>query len=209
MKKILFTLFFLILLYAPFLVVKSVSDYYEHHEKIAKKYECYPVETCRTDFNDDGKPDVFKIVDEPDKEFLHFYRLKIFVEESDRPKEILNIPYDSTDNTYRTHVAVAQFFGRKELIVYDTISNEQFFYWNGERLASIRIGETDTFDERAVYEQEIRRAMSINDDTGGFDLKIMILSTFKLFFGLYYFVLFAGVGLFFYSNKQKSECGLR
>jgi len=205
LNKILLIPFLFLLVYAPFLTVKPIKNYYRHYEEIARKYECYPIETCRADFNGDGKPDIFKIVDEPNELYRHYFRLKIFVEENNRPKEILDIRYDSKDNTYRTHVAVAQIYERKELIIYDTINKEQFFCWNGEQLTPIWDGKTPSIDELAVNEQNIRYAMSLNDDTGGFNQKIALDLTLTFLFALYYFVLAAAVGLYLYFRKRKPE----
>src|SRR5438128_1861380 len=114
MKKLLLIPFLLLLLYAPFLIIKKKGQYDQYYENIAKKYDCFPIETCKADFNGDGKMDIFTIVDEPNDVWQHYYRLKIFVEENNQSKEILNIRYDLIGNNYRTHIAVFENYERKE-----------------------------------------------------------------------------------------------
>ena len=42
-------IFFLFLLYAPFLTIYPIQRWDSFYTKIANKYECYPVETCKAD----------------------------------------------------------------------------------------------------------------------------------------------------------------
>ena len=208
MKNFLLLMFLFLLVYAPFLASREINNYYERYEAIAKKYECYPVETCKADFNGDGKLDRFMLVDEPNEVYLkNYYRLKIYVEENNQPKEILNIRYDGIDNTYRTHIAVVEQFGEKKLIIYDTINKEQFYVWDGSRLSPIWDGkELDVSKERAILEREIQKAMALEDDTGGFNEKIMFRTSIYSHFVLYYLMLLTTVGIFLYfSRKSKPK----
>ena len=197
MKKVLLVIFLLFLLYAPFLTVRPIKNYYQNYETIAKKYECYPIETCQADFNGDGKPDVFSRINEPNEKEGYFERLKIFVGNDNQTKEIFNSKYDHTDNTFRTHIAVFEENGQKKLVVYDTINPEQFFCWDGNKLSPTL--------NRTQLELEIWKAMSLNDDTGGFNQKIAIDSTLIFIFGLYYFVLLASIGSYLYFTKKRTN----
>lgn len=206
MKKVLLIIFLLSLLYAPFIAIKPITNYYRMYADLAKKYECYPIEMCKSDFNGDGKTDFLMIVDEPNEIYQHYYRLKIFVEENNQPKEILDIRYDSIDGTYRTHIALYENDGRKELIIYDTINNENFFFWDGDRLSPIWDGKTiSPADERPMMEYEIRKGMSLEDDTEGLFKNMILQSTLLLMFGLYYFVLLITVGMYFYFQKKLKQ----
>lgn len=204
MKKIILPAFLLVLIYAPFAVSRQFTNYYERYEAIAKKYECYPVETCQADFNGDGKPDRFVMVDEPNDVYLHYYRLKIFIEENGVEKEILDLRYDQIDNTYRTHTAVVEQFGEKKLIIYDTVNKEPYYIWDGSRLAPVWDGKTPSHPviERAIHEREIRQAMALEDDTGGFNQKIMFQTSLYSLFALYYTMLSIAVGIYVYFTRR-------
>lgn len=206
MKKVLLITFLLLLLYAPFIAIKPITNYYRSYGDLAKKYECYPIEMCEADFNGDGKKDIFTIVDEPNEIYQHYYHLKIFVEENDQPKEILNVRYDSTDNNFRTHIALYQAEDRKELIIYDTINKENFFFWDGDRLSPIWDGKTiSSGDERPMMELAIRKAMSLEDDTEGLFNNMILQPALLLLFGLYFFVLLTSAGMYFYFQKKLKQ----
>ncbi len=182
---------------APFFVVGPINNHYNRFEKIAKEYECYPVENCRFDFNDDGKFDSFSIVNEPTNAERYNYRLKIHVENGGLAREIINLRYDSTDNTLRTHLAPFEESGVKKFIVYDTINPVQFFVWNGSELV--------VQQDRTLLEQEIWKAMSLEDDTGGRWTKFVLGLTFIALFGLYYFVLVIGAVLYIHLRRKLAK----
>jgi len=205
MKKVLLITLSAFLLYAPFLAVKPIKNYYEFYEKIAEKYECYPIETCKVDFNGDGKLDIFTIVDEPNETWQHYYRLKIFIEEDNQTKEILNIRYILVDSKYRTHVAIFENNPRKELVIYDTINKEKFFFWDGNQLSPIWNGKTQSIDEIAISENLISKAMSMEDEMGSVDEKSAVNLTLSYLFGLYYFVLLTSFGMYFYFQKKLKQ----
>ena len=207
MKKILLIAFMSFLFYAPFLAIKPIKNYYDYYENIAKKYECFPIETCQFDFNSDGKLDIFKIVDEPNEVWQHYYRLKIFVEENNQTKEILNIRFNPIKkNYYGTHLAIAEIHERKELVIYDTINKEQFFFWDGNQLSPIWDGKTiSPGDELALWERSIQRAMYLEDDKGGFNEKSLIYKSITYIFGLYYLVLSIVIGITFYFQKKLNQ----
>jgi hypothetical protein len=193
--KTFFGLFLIFILFvAPFLAVKPIYNYYSYYEEIARKYECYPIEKCSSDFNEDGKADIFSITNEPTGNERYNYRLKIFVDQKGANKEILNIKYDPTDNTFRTHIAILEENGQKKLIIYDTINANQFFVWNGNKLAPS--------EKITLLEREIQQAMAYEDDTGGFRLRNAIDLTLIPVFGLYYFLLLISIGMYLYFNKK-------
>lgn len=200
MKKLLLISFLLFLVYAPFLAIRPIQNYYKYYETIAEKYDCYPIETCKADFNGDGEMDIFTIVDEPNEEYRHNYRLKIFTNENNQPREIFNIRYDSTDRTFRTHIAVAESSERKQLIIYDTINVQQFYFWDGNKLSPI--SDDTNFILEDIHTREIWKAMSLEDDTGGFNQKMALDLTLIPLFGLYYLMLLTTIGTYFYFKKK-------
>jgi len=190
-------LVFVVLVVAPFFVVGPINNHYNRYEEIAKEYECYPIEKCKFDFNGDGKFDSFSVVNEPTNAERYNYRLKIYVENGGLPREIINLRYDSTDNTFRTHLAPFEESGIKKLVVYDTINPVQFFVWNGSELA--------VQQERSLLERDIWNAMSLEDDTGGRWTKFGLEITLIAFFGLYYFVLVAGTVLYIHLQRKLTK----
>jgi len=201
-KKILLVLCLLFLFYAPFPIIEPIRVYYDGKEAIAKKYECYPVESCKADFNGDGKADIFTIADEPNEVFKHYYYLKIYVEENNQKKEILKIRYDLFRDNSRTHIAIVERYDQKELIIFDPINKEQFFIWDGSRLSPLWNGKELSFEnERAINERWISQAMGLGDVEGGLIEKKAIFTMLWCLFGLYYFVLSGSIGLFLYYSK--------
>jgi hypothetical protein len=196
-KTIFLGLFFLLLLYLPFLAVSQIRTYDKYSDEFANRIECYPVETCRADFNRDGKNDVFTVVEEPNEMWLkNYYRLKIFAEQDGRPKEILNLRYSSFDTDYRTHLAVVGFSDEeKHLVIFDTVNAQQVFAWDGTRLSPTT--------EQTIHENFVRNAMARRDEGGGAFEKEFIDSAFFYLFALYYFVLSIAVGLYFYAREIK------
>ncbi len=199
MRKFLLLFFLLFLFIAPLLTIKPVYNYYAYYENIAKKYDCYPIKNCSFDFNGDGKSELFSVVaDSTEKEPFNF-RLKIFIESDSNKKQILNVKYDPTDNTFRTHVAAFEEAGTKKLTIYDTVNSQQFFVWNGEQFLPS--------ENPSVLEREIWKAMSLEDDTGGFNQKIGVDLILIFWFGIYYLVVVSVIGLVFYL-KRKSKLNL-
>lgn len=190
-------LVFAVLVAAPFIVVWPINNHYNRYEEIAKEYECYPIEQCKFDFNGDGKFDSFSVINEPTNAERYNYRLKIHVENGELQQEIINLSYDSTDNTLRTHLAPFEEKGVKKLVVYDTINPVQFFVWNGSELAAQQ--------KRSLLERDIWNAMSLEDDTGGRWTKFGLELTLLVFFGLYYFVLVVGLALSLHLQKKLTK----
>lgn len=187
MSKFIKFLIFLVLVAAPFFAVKPINNYYNRYEEIAREYECYPIKNCKFDFNDDGKFDSFLVANEPTQSENYNYRLKIHVETVEGLREIINLRYESTDNTFRTHIAPFEEKGSKKLVIYDTLNLSQFFVWNGSQLV--------VQQNRTRLEQDIWKAMSLEDDTGGFNEKTALDLTLIGLFCLYYFVLGTGTAL--------------
>jgi len=181
---------------APFLAVLPIYNNYNRYERIAKEYECYPIETCKFDFNGDDKFDLFSVINEPTPSERYNYRLKIQVETVKGLNEVLNIRYGLTDSTLRTHTSPFEESGVKKLVVYDTVNTCQFFVWNGSELVAQQ--------NRTQLEQDIWEAMSLEDDTGRSN-KIALDLTLIALFGLYYFVLIAGTTLCFHLQRKLTK----
>lgn len=194
MKKLFLVSILLFFFIAPFLVLLPTYNYYSHYKDVAKKYDCYPIETCQSDFDGDGNSDRFLIVDESNENERYNYKLKIFTGANN---EILNIKYETTDNTLRTHIAVFEEKGQKKLIIYDTLNAEQFYHWNGEKLVAAK----DISNE----EREIRKAMSLQDDTGGFRTRSLFELLLIPIFAIYYLLLFSTIGIIYYYKKSKPK----
>jgi hypothetical protein len=140
-------------------------------DELVRQYECEPLDKCVADFNGDAVADRI-IVERRD-----------FVV-TDGSTEMLRLPYDHTDNTLRTHLAITEASGRSRLLIYDGASHwpnlRAVFAWNGANL-----GETHPSD----LEREVLSAMAAHDDTGGWNERAVrrFLRGARLF--VYYFVL--------------------
>jgi len=179
---------------APFLVLLPTYNYYRHFKEVAKKHECYPIETCQTDFDGDGNSDRFLIVNEPNENERYNLKLKIFTGANN---EILDIKYDSTDNSLRTHIAVFEENGQKKLVIYDTLNSEQYYHWNGAKLVPAK--------DISNQEREIRKAMSLQDDTGGFRTRGVLELLLIPIITIYYLLLFSTIGIIYYYKNSKSK----
>jgi hypothetical protein len=125
------------------------------NDELVFRYECNYHSACLADF--DG-----------DRDFAHFIITPceesswgcLTVREGDR--EIFQVPYDNTDNTLRTHVAVSEETGSPHLLIYDGVRHKPplraAFSYNGERL--VEVAPTS-------LEREILDAMAANDDAAG------------------------------------------
>lgn len=178
---------------APFVAIRPIQSFYQENHRRVKEYECYPVEECNFDFNGDSKAEVFQVEDRPSGDEYHNFRLVITTNDGMTRKEILNIKYDQTDGTFRTHVAAFEENGRKKLVIYDTINTHQFFFWDGNRLSPS--------ENMSFLERKIRSAMELEDDTGRAQ-KSAVYFTIALFILFYYGVIVVGiVGYFYLRNK--------
>lgn len=198
MKRTLNITFFILLLFAPLFIYLELSGNYKNYDKIAAKYECYPVETCLADFNNDGNQDLITRLDNR-KYGKYESRFVVYLKTDEGLKEILNLEYVAVDGSFRTHAAINKENEKAHLIIYDTVNPHQYFVWNGEKLIPTLPTLTD---------MEIRKAMSLNDDTGGFDDKIFFDFTAVFFSAIYYIIFFIIVTVVYFRNKTSNKLSL-
>jgi hypothetical protein len=190
----------LIIVIAFFVGVPLLIDWWiaERHwrkdkrdDELVREYECNPPEKCVADFNGDGIPDRVDVAAGGGR----FYGwLVAYAGE----KEILRLPYDSTDGTLRTHTAIRNESGKSRLMVYDGASHrpslKAVFAWNGENL--MEVSPTD-------LEREILNAMAAHDDTGGWNERTVFRPIFRI--GrliVYYTLLCIVIGVVLYKRFQ-------
>jgi len=186
-KILIFAIF--VLAVGPLLISLSVKRYYESHEQLAGKYECYPFNTCNVDFNSDGVPDSIA----PNGKYTHDLRLKFFLNQENSKTEILDLKYDSTDGTFRTHVAPLVEDGVSKVVIYDTYDQGQYYFWDGEKLALNY--------KPSALEKQVRTAMSLRDDTGGMPIKIIVTIFSPLILYFYYLLFVAAIGSVIFYRK--------
>jgi hypothetical protein len=183
-KKITAVFFTCLLAAAPLFAVYKFYRYYARYDEIARKYECYPFANCNADFNQDGIRDWIETVYEP-KNGEHNYRLKFFLNNKGQTREILNIRYENTDGSFRTHVALLEEQGISKVVIYDTNNQGQYYYWDGQRLSLT--------ERPSPVEMEIRTAMGLRDDTGRAQILQFELLGIPVL-GLYYLLLAITIG---------------
>lgn len=183
-KKIAVVFFTCLLAAAPLFAVYKFYCYYARYDEIARKFECYPFENCNADFNQDGVRDWIEKVYEP-KGGQHDYRLKFLLNDKGQTKEVLNIRYENTDGSFRTHAALLEEGGISKVVIYDMNNQGQYYYWDGQRL-SLSEGPSP-------LEMEIRTAMGLRDDTGRDQLWLFELLWIPIL-GLYYLMLAITIG---------------
>lgn len=201
MKKITLISIFIIpiiLLSFAFYKFKQSYEFYDH---LGKQYDCYPFEECNFDVDGDSKTDIIKIVNDSKKEGVYNHRLKLFLQK-EVPQKVLDIKYNATDGTLRTHIAFLVENNKRKIIIYDTINENQFFYWSGKKL---EISNNPSFKEK-----QIRQALAYNDETGGFYRKSFFTKglAYPLFIGslLIYLSLLTLLALvYFYFTKYRNK----
>lgn len=84
----------------PVLADRRLTAKYARHDELVKMAECYPF-PCAADFNGNGTLDRLGVVQKnPDDRFDRWLTVV------DGGRELFAVPYDSTDNTFRTHAAI-------------------------------------------------------------------------------------------------------
>ncbi|MCA1566209.1 MAG: hypothetical protein LC803_11340 [Acidobacteria bacterium] len=147
----------------PVLADRRLGAKYARHDELVKMAECYPF-PCAADFNSNGALDRLGVV----QKNLHD-RFDWWLTIVDGERELFSTPYDSTDNTFRTHAAIykpAQ-VEVPHLLIYDGASRQRIsavFAWDGERMREI---------EASSLEREILSAMAARDDTGSWNQWVM------------------------------------
>lgn len=197
MKKYLFLISVFFLLIAPIFIYFVVKDYYAYYDKLAKSYECYPMENCQVDIDGDSVFDSIKITrdmissENPYNHPLIIISLKKDIEEV----ELLRLKCECADYTFRSYLAFFEEENKRKLVIYDTINENQFFYWNGQKL----IPSTNPSE----LELEIRKAFRINDETGGFYLKMFFEALSIPFLVFYYLCLLILLSIFEYKKRKR------
>ncbi len=184
----------IILLIAPIVICVLVIGFYYRYEKLAETYDCYPIKKCQFDIDGDSVNDSVKLEKHKEKDTSYIYRLKVFLKKESEEVEVLNIKYQSTDYTYRTHFGFFIEDDVRKFVIYDTINESQFFYWNGQELIASQIPSN--------FERKVRKSFYYNDDTGGFHTKGIIIFGI-LFLSIIFYVIFASILAYsFYIKKR-------
>src|SRR5262245_32393814 len=194
--KVSLIIIIVLLAITPLIVDRIVSEKRRqqdaHDDALVNAYECYPLDACAADFNEDRLPARFEVA----KTYAVGGDLIVI----DGDKEVLHLAYDNTDNTLRTHTAIHSENNKARLLVYDGASHKlplrAAYEWNGEKLVEVK---------PASVEEEILSAMAAHDDTGGWNERA-VFRPFKraLYLGAYYIVLIAAVAIALYKKLRRS-----
>lgn len=124
-------------------------------DKLAAELECEPLFRCLADFDGDGLTDHLSV-----EQFKEYGDRWLVARASGR--ELLRLPFDSTDGKLRTHVAMTRAIGHSRLLIYDGVNYSTplraVYAWDGERLSETTPNE---------IESEALDAMAARDFTGG------------------------------------------
>lgn len=183
------------LLILPLIIVRIESERDarrdRRHDELVKLYECEPPGNCVADFDRDGSPAKFEV-----QGLLGDWTM--IVREGEI--EVLRLPYDHTDGTFRTHIAIKRDSNADRLIVYDKASRRQHtvavFGWDGRSMSQV---------VASPLENEILVAMAANDDTGGWNERVLVRPALRaagVFF--YYLILIPILVVTFYKIRRAS-----
>jgi hypothetical protein len=167
---------------APVLVGVAIFLYYQAYGSLQARYECPLPSPCEVDFNGDGFLDTVSIVKDPDPRNKNRFLLHFDISNSPTPDPILVIDYVNVDNTFRTHVAHVNDDGNSYFVIFDQENKFQYYRWNGATLEPVLTPSS--------HLRNVRYAMGLSDDTGGFGLKLIIIFGFVALSLVYYSVLF-------------------
>ena len=165
----------------PLLIAGAIWESYRRedagHDQLYDKYDCSPPERCGGDLTGDGLPEQIHVTDylaQPEQSFI--------ITTEDR--EILRLPYNHTDGTFRTHMALVNNGTQSRLLIYDGVNyatpRKAAFSWNGERMVEVPPSD---------FEQEIISAMAAHDDSGGWFNRVMRRLLLQASLGSYYLIL--------------------
>lgn len=190
--------FVAITLLLPLLIGFFIFGYYGAFRQIALRYDCDPLRhRCEFDIDGDGRVDRLEVVKEPRPESPYHTRLKVYLDGSEVASQLLDIEYTMIDNSFRTHVAFLIEDGERKLIIYDTVNPYQFFVWNGRTLVPSA--------NPSLTQLTIRKAMALQDDTGGFHSEIIVKVLYFLSVSLFY----AAAGLVMLLSRSLKSPTLR
>lgn len=179
----------------PVLIDQWLAAKYGRYEALRQQYECYPP-PCSFDITGDKIPEKLVIQQpDPNKRFEWVLLLQ------DGDKELLRLPYDHTDNTFRTHMAIRPGPDGTHLLIYDgsagpSNQTRSAYRWDGKQILAI------TPDQP---EEEIIAAMAARDDTGTFHLWLIYQLARIPFYALLMLVMIVmGIIVFIkHRNKQR------
>ncbi|HVF27423.1 MAG TPA: hypothetical protein VM943_04210 [Pyrinomonadaceae bacterium] len=156
----------------PVLADRWLAAQYERHDELVKLVECYPF-PCAADFNGNGTLDQLGVVQKNPTD-----RFDWWLTVADGEHELISVPYDGTDGTFRTHAAIYKPAQAEvpHLLIYDGASRQRIkaaFAWDGGKMSEIQPSD---------LEHEIISAMAARDDTGGWNTWVLwrLTSTFLL-----------------------------
>ncbi|MDI1241203.1 MAG: hypothetical protein PSX80_04705 [bacterium] len=179
----------------PVIVGAFLFGYARYYGSIAKTHDCYPVENCRWDVDGDGVIDRLTLTTEPNLTDLRDTRLRIFISSNNHKREVLNIEYVHIDNSLRTHVAFFVEGQARKLVIYDTANENQFFYWDGQRF--------QPHTNPSTLETTVRKAMALQDDTGGHHTQILVGLAFVATSIVYYLLILLVTAWLAFSRRAK------
>lgn len=137
---------------AALIVDRVLLNRYSDYSRLLTQHECDPL-PCSVDVDNDGASE--KIAVRPYSRSVAVY---------DAGRELLRLPYDTTDRTLRTHIGIRKSAEGMRILVYDgTKGPDQrvsaVYGWDGQGLTRVAASKSDVL---------ILSAMSANDDTGTF-----------------------------------------
>lgn len=179
--------------WVPVVIWVVLTWNYASLDRLSRKYECDPVDKCSFDLNSDGAFDRIEISIEPTHDDPYYARLKLYVSEGIAQPD-LNIEKVHVDGTFRTHLAYLEENGIKKIVVYDTVNPVQFFYWDGSKLSPS--------SQPSELERRVREAMTLGDDTGGFNQRIFFELSLAAFCFAYYFVLILVITIYLFWRRS-------
>lgn len=178
----------------PVLVDQWFAAKYRRYESLRQKYECYPP-PCSFDITGDKIPEkLFIQQPDPNKRFEWF----LFLQDGD--KELLRLPYDQTDNTFRTHMAISPGPDDTHLLIYDGSAGpgnltRSAYRWDGKQILAITPNQ---------HEEEIIAAMAASDDTGTFHLWMIYQLARIPFYALIILVMIVTGGIVFVKRRKNT-----
>jgi hypothetical protein len=180
--------------FVPLVIDRWIAhrDYlkYAREDELVARFECEPPTKCIVDFNSDTVPAQFEVslAEAVSGSLLVF----------DGGREILRLPYDHTDGTLRTHMAIRNESGQPRLLTYDGASQQPpqsgAYAWNGDKLVLV---------SPTAIDREIISAMAGHDDSGGWNERALFrpVKRMALLVG-YYFVLAFVVGIVLFKRRR-------
>ena len=166
----------------PLVVGAVIFLYYHSYASLQARYECPLPSTCKVDFNGDGLLDTVRRVKDPDPRNKNTFLLHFELSNSQTQDPILVIEYVNVDDSFRTHVAHVNEDADSFFVIFDQENEFQYYRWNGATLEPVLTPSS--------HLRNVRYAMGLSDNTGGFGLKLMIIFGFVALSLVYYSVLF-------------------